>query len=179
MVETFGYPEYHMVAPAQVREEIAPELVLQPAAITMADHLADKIIRYFDDFVGTVKLQKLLYYANGWSLGKFDRPIYRDRIEAWKHGPVVVDIYRKHARMSHVSPEWSQGDARFLTREDIYIADAVLDEYGGLSDWALRDRTHMEAPWRDAWAAARYGEVRGQEVPLDSIRSYFREQLNS
>lgn len=179
MVGIYEHSEYRAVSHVKVREEIAAELVLQPATITMADHLADKIVRYFDDFVGTVKLQKLLYYANGWSLGKFDRPIYSNRIEAWKHGPVVVDIYRKHARMAHVSPEWSQGDARRLTREDAYVADAVLDVYGGLSDWALRDLTHKEAPWRDAWAAARYGEVRGQEVTLDSIRSYFREQLNS
>lgn len=40
-----------------------------------------------------LKLQKLLYYAQGISLGMFDKPIFSENIEAWPHGPVVKEVY--------------------------------------------------------------------------------------
>src|SRR5271163_1555007 len=42
-----------------------------------------------------LRLQKLLYYAQGWYLGIFGRALFTNRIEAWRHGPVVPDVYKE------------------------------------------------------------------------------------
>src|SRR3989344_4790521 len=39
------------------------------------------------------KLQKLLYYAQAWSLVLKDNKIFDDKIEAWVHGPAIPLVY--------------------------------------------------------------------------------------
>ncbi|MCH7691617.1 MAG: DUF4065 domain-containing protein, partial [candidate division Zixibacteria bacterium] len=39
--------------------------------------------------VSAMKLHKLLYYAQAWSLVWDERPLFQERIEAWVSGPVV------------------------------------------------------------------------------------------
>ena len=41
-----------------------------------------------------LKLQKLVYYAQAWSLAVRGEPIFEEHIEAWTHGPVSPDLYR-------------------------------------------------------------------------------------
>ena len=40
-----------------------------------------------------LKLQKLIYYARGISLGMYGKPLFLEKIEAWQHGPVVREVY--------------------------------------------------------------------------------------
>ncbi|HAS22646.1 MAG TPA: hypothetical protein DCR51_05795, partial [Idiomarina loihiensis] len=37
--------------------------------------------------ISNLKLQKLMYYAQGLSLALFERPLFDGNIEAWTHGP--------------------------------------------------------------------------------------------
>jgi len=47
-----------------------------------------------EDFITNLKLQKLLYYAQGFHLALFGKPLFRESLEAWQYGPVVPEIYR-------------------------------------------------------------------------------------
>ncbi len=44
------------------------------------------------------KLQALLYYLQGYSLGMIGRPTFSDPIEAWECGPVVESVYREYEK---------------------------------------------------------------------------------
>ncbi|HSS48337.1 MAG TPA: type II toxin-antitoxin system antitoxin SocA domain-containing protein, partial [Thermoanaerobaculia bacterium] len=43
-----------------------------------------------------MKLQKLVYYSQAWSLVWDEEPLFAERVEAWANGPVVPDLYREH-----------------------------------------------------------------------------------
>lgn len=45
------------------------------------------------DLVSNLKLQKLLYYAQGFHLAMTGRPLFDEPIQAWMHGPVVPAVY--------------------------------------------------------------------------------------
>ena len=51
------------------------------------------------ELITNLKLQKLLYYAQGYSLAILDRPIFPEKIEHWTHGPVVHEIYHKYKNL--------------------------------------------------------------------------------
>ena len=51
------------------------------------------------DLISNLKLQKLLYYAQGFHLALYDQPLFPEAIEAWTHGPVVPDLYRHYKSM--------------------------------------------------------------------------------
>lgn len=46
--------------------------------------------------VSTMKLQKLCYYAQAWSIAWTEKPLFDERIEAWVNGPVFPDLFKAH-----------------------------------------------------------------------------------
>ena len=120
------------------------------------------------DLISNLKLQKLLYYAQGLYLAKYGRPLFPERIEAWTHGPVVPRVYHHFKEHGFGSipkpancPELSKRVQRFLT--------TVFRVYGQYSAWKLRDFTHQEAPWKET--------EEGCVISHASLRKYFRTQL--
>lgn len=96
-----------------------------------------------------IKLHKLLYYSQAWSLVWDDRPIFKDRIEAWANGPVVPSVYRTHSR-SYFVTKCGKGDPGKLDKDAAETVDAVVEHYGRRSSAYLSDLTHQEDPWRKA-----------------------------
>ena len=43
-----------------------------------------------------LKLQKLLYFVQGYHLAYFGKPLFEDDFEAWVHGPVSRKLFEKH-----------------------------------------------------------------------------------
>jgi uncharacterized phage-associated protein len=99
--------------------------------------------------ITTMKLQKLVYYSQAWSLVWDDRPLFGETIQAWVNGPVVRELYDAHRGAFDVSA-WPQGDASKLDATARDTVDAVLSFYGQHSGQYLSDLTHMEQPWKEA-----------------------------
>lgn len=146
-----------------------------PNPTAQADDLAALIVKLVGGRVETLKLQKLMYYSNGWSLALHGRPLFSDKIEAWKHGPVIPSIYKKHRTKPSVE-EWDVGDPTNISLEDRIIVESVVDVYGMKSGWALRQMTHDEAPWVDAWERCNFGERRNEVITQQEIRDFFVSQ---
>ncbi|WP_026424525.1 Panacea domain-containing protein [Actinokineospora inagensis] len=96
-----------------------------------------------------MKLQKLLYYTQGWHLGGTGEPLFPDAIEAWTAGPVVPAVYRRHEGTREVGC-WPEGDGGRLTAEDAKLVDTVVGRYGKFDRHQLSAMTHEEEPWRAA-----------------------------
>lgn len=95
------------------------------------------------------KLQKLVYYAQAWSLVWDEQPLFPEHIEAWAMGPVSPDLYDLHRGAFQVS-RLSQGTPQALTETERETVDAIIDYYGRKSSHWLSDLTHREPPWKDA-----------------------------
>src|SRR5262249_33428533 len=97
----------------------------------------------------TMKLEKLVYYCQAWSLVWDEEPLFDDRIEAWANGPVVPALFERHRGLFKVS-EWRQGDSRVLTDTQKETVKSVLRFYGQRPSQWLSDLTHREEPWLSA-----------------------------
>ena len=141
-----------------------------------ANEIADWFIAWAEDeheaTLSNLKLQKLLYYAQGHHLGRTGLPLFPDRIQAWSHGPVVPEIYhrfKKYGR-SEISPDdeisddFNWDDYSDVSRELIQ----TWNTYGHLSAWSLRDRTHREEPWKKA-----FNGERNVVIDADSMKAFF------
>lgn len=110
-----------------------------------------------------MKLQKLVYYAQAWSLVWDEKPLFRNAIEAWANGPVVRALYAVHRKKFKVNRQDFSGDPKNLTPEEKETVDAVISFYGGKSSQWLSDLTHAEAPWREARSGLKPGQ-RGRVI---------------
>ncbi len=118
-----------------------------------------------------MKLQKLVYYCQAWSLVWEERPMYENRIEAWANGPVVVDLYSAHRGEYLI--ESVSGDSSRLSASDAETADAVLEYYGEKSSQWLSDLTHQEKPWLKARGSLPRGRRGSEEITLASMAEYY------
>ncbi len=139
------------------------------------------VARYFLSFTNeereetltNLKLQKLLYYAQGFFLGAQKRPLFPEQIEAWEHGPVVREIYHIFSDYKGNPIPKPVDDAPSLP---FFVQNILNDVYvtrGKFDAWRLRDMTHQEAPWIEAFS-------KGRDTPLDlkTMQTFFREEFN-
>lgn len=120
-----------------------------------------------------MKLQKLVYYSQAWSLVWDEKPLFRERIEAWVNGPVVPSLYAAHRGLFEVRTPWMKGDPATLTETQRETIDAVLGFYGEKSSQWLSDLTHAEAPWRDARDGLAPTERGGREITHAAMAEYY------
>src|SRR5690349_8592497 len=74
--------------------------------------------------ITAMKLQKLAYYSQAWSLVWDEEPLFRERIEAWANGPVLPSLYKLHKGSFKIT-SWPKGDPSKLTRKQRETVDAV------------------------------------------------------
>lgn len=120
----------------------------------------------------TLKLQKLVYYAQAWSLVWLDRPLFDEEIEAWANGPVVPSLYRAHKGQFSVA-KLPKGSANKLSAAQKGAIDRVLEFYGDKSAQWLSDLTHMERPWKLARAGVADGERCENVITKNSMAEYY------
>jgi uncharacterized phage-associated protein len=118
------------------------------------------------DSISNLKLQKLLYYAQGFHLAIYDKPLFVEAIKAWDHGPVVPQVwhlYKQHGANAipkeEIDPEGYDAEVRELL-------DDVHSVYGQFSASKLRSMTHNEPPWRDTPS--------GEAISHDAMKQFFK-----
>lgn len=120
----------------------------------------------------TMKLQKLVYYCQAWSLVWDEEPLFDEQVQAWANGPVVPELYRAHKGKFKIS-EMSQGSPSALSPSQHETVSAVLSHYGDKPSQWLSDLTHMERPWKDAREGLSPGERGENEITLDAMAEYY------
>lgn len=145
-------------------------------------HTAAQVAGYFlsltdedaGDTISNLKLQKLLYYAQGFSLALENRPLFDEPLVAWTHGPVVVEVY--HAYKGHGSgaiPLPRGLDLRSFDKTTRELLNEVYHVYGQYAAWKLRGMTHEEPPWRNA-----YREAPGTVIRHPALKRFFKTLIH-
>lgn len=128
-----------------------------------------------DAEVSPLKLQKLLYYAQGEHIGASGTKLFHEPIEAWQHGPVVSDVYhatKQYGRNPIEPDEFVPEGFNWDDYSDVNDELAVIwRKYGVYSAWALREKTHSEAPWIDAFKPG--GNI---EITEASLKDFFGDK---
>ncbi len=118
-----------------------------------------------------MKLQKLCYYSQAWSLVWDERPLFEEAIQAWANGPVCPTLYEAHRGMFSIRTVGGNTDNLDETaRETI---DAVLEVYGDKSAQWLSDLTHSEDPWMDAREGLDPGERSARPITRAAMAEYY------
>lgn len=141
-----------------------------------ASDIAKIILRLFEpeygDIISNLKLQKLLYYVQGFHLAVFGKPLFREDIEAWTYGPVVKEVYHEYKKYGNGAIPQPENDFEHnLTEEQTGLIIEVFDVYGGLSALKLMNMTHEELPWKSTSL--------NRVISHELMRSYFLTRLNN
>jgi len=119
---------------------------------TTASNIAKYIISEFQeigDLITNMKVQKLLYYVQGWHLGLYQEPAFDADLEAWVHGPVQPEVYQEYKEYRW-HPITCKIEKPNLNQALINHIEQVLQSYGGETAYMLELMSHGELPWMEA-----------------------------
>ena len=119
------------------------------------------------EYITHLKLQKLLYYAQGVYGVIKKEPLFNEKIYCWSHGPVVKKVYDVYCHYGHTPI--SEKRMVKIDDETTAILNEVYKVFGQYTAWALREKTHEEDPWKSV-------EL-NEEISFSSIYDYFKNNI--
>ena len=123
--------------------------------------------------MSTMKLQKLCYYCQAWSLVWDDEPLFAEEFHAWETGPVCEELfYQTHGQFSVVASD-EPGDINNLTYEQKETIDSVLNYYAHHNAQWLSRLAHLEDPWKLARNNIASGSSRDDIITRESMAIYY------
>lgn len=144
----------------------------------IANYFLSKSERSGNWAITPLKIQKLVYYAQGFYLALFKKPLFSETIEAWQHGPVCRILYDKYKKYSyHAITEPIDCKSKMEVEHDRKLCgllDAIWHDFGAFNGTQLEEMTHQDAPWLNA---IRQG--RNTEISQDSMKKYFCKFLKN
>lgn len=135
--------------------------------------IANKLLHraYVDEgseLMSNMKLQKMLYYEQGFHLAYFGTPLFDAEIVAWQYGPVVPEIYNlyKCNGRNGIVPK---SDPIILEQLEENLFNEVFEVYNEYSASGLVTQTHSEKPWQET-------SLNGV-ISNESMQSFFADRL--
>ena len=124
-----------------------------------------------------LKIQKLLYYADGLNLVINNNPLFKEKIYAWPHGPVVREVYEKLSGYGRNEINFDINEFAKIQKmnSDNSLYDllvSVYDNYAGYTAWQLREKSHVAGgPWQITV------DTKGMQKEIDAklIKRYFEK----
>lgn len=123
--------------------------------------------------MSTMKLQKLCYYSQAWSLVWDDAPLFEEEFQAWANGPVCPELFYKTQGKFSVNASDETGGEDNLSAEQKETIDIVLNHYGDHDAQWLSQLTHLEDPWKNARAGVPAGMGSNKTITKESMAEYY------
>lgn len=124
-----------------------------------------------------LKLQKLLYLAQGFSFAFYDKELFSEEIEAWVHGPVVKSVYQEFREYKYNPidivfklPEFNQ--------DTLDVLNYVKNNFSKYDSKFLEEMTHNQEPWMMSRDGLDPDEKSDKTIPKEAIANYFINYVN-
>ena len=141
--------------------------------LDIAEKLIQKAAKYEGaELISNLKLQKMLYYEQGYYLAKFGKPLFNEEIEAWMYGPVVPSVYEHYSKYGNngIAPE---KDEELILNNDIEerLFHEVFMAYMQYSAIGLMNKTHAEKTWMTTKTGV------GNIISKEKLAKFFKTRL--
>lgn len=125
------------------------------------------------------KLQKLVYYSQAWSLALNGKRLFKEKIEAWVHGPAIRSLYGTYKRYGFnvIDKKIDTDLVKSISKDDKLFLDRIWKVYGRFDSIYLELLTHSESPWQEARQGLEAHENSDAEITVSSMKNYYTEKL--
>lgn len=134
------------------------------------------VAKYVLNHVGsmtTMKLEKLVYYCQAWSLAWDGVPLFDEEFQAWANGPVCPELFASHRGIFWLEKDYYDQYEYEFSDEQIETMDSVLSSYGDKTPQWLSELTHKERPWRETRVGISPGESCDRVILKELMQEYY------
>lgn len=134
-----------------------------------------------------LKIQKLLYFIQGFHMGILKASLFDEDFEAWVHGPVVRNLYthlkRNDILMYQVIEKVPEANTEAilcnLDDEQRELVDDVLKYYSKKTAEDLERMSHRTKPWIKTRGNTPHGDRCTDIIPKRMMKQYFEEMTQN
>ena len=112
--------------------------------INVAQYIFEKYKDISGESIDEMKLHKLLYFSQRECLAITNQPMFEEKFEGWKYGPVCREI------RNSITPDGILDYDSDISEESKYMINNVIMEYGVFASWKLSKLSHQEISWKKA-----------------------------
>lgn len=156
--------------------------------------IANYIIKYSNEkgyIVDNLRLQKLLYFLQCYSLSQKDALIFKDSIKKWPYGPVIAEVYdnfksygpnpisspeKEYVQIvndgNNYSVEIKKYNESSITELEKITINIVIENLQKLDTFRLVNITHKEPSWKKYKQVILSGE-KNLEYTIDELKQQF------
>lgn len=119
--------------------------------------------------ITNLRLQKILYYIQGYFYKAYDQMAFNQEIVAWPYGPVVPEAYYNFCSFGRNELclfENVDNDFSTISHEEKSYIKSIVDKCDNYSVTELVNKTHTEEPWKTTRERA--------VISLEKIAGYFK-----
>lgn len=132
--------------------------------INVAQYVYSKYCQITGEVIDEMKLHKLLYFVQRENIAITNEPMFPEKFEGWKYGPVCREL------RGSITPDGIIDYDSDISEESKYIVNNVIIEYGALASWKLSELSHRETSWKKSRVGLKNGENGKVKLLLDDIR---------
>ena len=142
------------------------------SAQVIADYFLYKASQDNHELLSNLKLQKLVYYAQGIHLTMGEGPLFQDEIKAWKYGPAIPDLYQKYKEFGaggiKANPNFKPESIDIDTSE---FLDDIYNAFGQFSAIRLMELSHTDQCWKETGP----NETISHDSMKDCLKKYLQK----
>ncbi|KKR18344.1 MAG: Prophage ps3 protein 01 [candidate division CPR2 bacterium GW2011_GWC1_41_48] len=141
-------------------------------AIDIANYFVVLASHIDENDLTNLKLQKLLYFAQGKYIAQYKNPIFDEEIEAWALGPVVKNVYSAFKSCGNfpITVFDVPAEPQNISQQLGDFLNKIWEDVGKFSASFLVKQTHKpNTPWNKF-----YQEGENNIIPKAEIGSYFK-----
>ncbi|MCT7756972.1 MAG: DUF4065 domain-containing protein [Lactobacillus iners] len=126
-----------------------------------------------------MKLQKLAYYSQAYSLATTGYPLFNEDFQAWRNGSVCPELFASHRgkflirKGELVLPSTDKLNDNSLTDGQKILVEKICKKFAECSDSDLSAMTHREDSWKDAYDGTNSSAICVQKITKDSLKEYY------
>lgn len=145
--------------------------------IDVANFFIDVINSDEEGSVTNLQLNKIVFFAQAWSLVLKNKPLFDEDFRAWDYGPVLPSIYHK----------FKDNGKQYIARvsdnifEDVFDSetiDLLLDVYREYSKYSATELVNLTHVKGGVWDQIRSKnkKKKNEIIPKDLIKEYYSKQ---
>jgi uncharacterized phage-associated protein len=136
------------------------------SALQIAKYFVSLVDEEAGDSISNLKVQKLLYYAQGAHLALYDSPLFPESIKAWSYGPVVPQVYHEYKYCCAGAIPVERVELSDYSPRIREVLDEVNSVYGQFTASKLTAMTHQEPPWTKT--------PQGETISTEDMKEFFK-----
>lgn len=135
-------------------------------ALAVAKFLNELHVKKHGNAMDQMKMHKMMYFSQRESLMISDSPLFSEEFEAWKYGPVLVEV-RNEYQTGHMFA----GNYGTLKKQEKKLVNSVFERYDGYDAWHLSTLSHAEHSWLQARDGLADGEAGHEKMSLSAMKA--------